>query len=70
MLQKQEKIFFEKTYCKNKKEQIMQEKYKNEELLNVLNVVQSDINKVMRDSQDILNKEAEKLEKIRNEQLP
>lgn len=64
-----EKIFFEKTYCKNKKEQIMQEKYKNEELLNVLNVVQSDINKVMRDSQDILNKEAEKLEKIRNEQL-
>lgn len=64
-----EKIFFEKTYCKNKKEQIMQEKYRNEELLNVLNVVQSDINKVMRDSQDILNKEAEKLEKARNEQL-
>ena len=64
-----EKIFFEKTYCKNKKTQIMQEKYRNEELLNVLNVVQSDINKVMRDSQDILNKEAEKLEKIRNEQL-
>jgi hypothetical protein len=64
-----EKIFFEKTYYKNKKTQIMQEKYRNEELLNVLNVVQSDINKVMRDSQDILNKEAEKLEKARNEQL-
>ena len=64
-----EKIFFEKTYYKNKKTQVMQEKYRNEELLNVLNVVQSDINKVMRDSQDILNKEAEKLEKIRNEQL-
>jgi hypothetical protein len=47
----------------------MQEKYKNEELLKVLDVVQSDINKVMRDSQDILNKEAEKLEKARNEQL-
>ena len=39
----------------------------NEELLAVLNVVQSDINKVLRDSQDILNKETEKLEKCVSE---
>lgn len=64
-----EKLYLEKTNCIKKKERILQEKYKNEELLNVLNVVQSDINKVMRDSQDILNKEAEKLEKARNGQL-
>ena len=37
----------------------------NEELLAVLNVVQSDINKVLRDSQDILNKETEKLKMIK-----
>lgn len=64
-----ERLYLEKTNCIKKKERIMQEKYKNEELLNVLNVVQSDIDRVMRDSQDILNQEADKLEKVRNEQL-
>ena len=64
-----ERLYLEKTYYLKKKEQIMQEKCRNEELLNVLNVVQSDIDKVMRESQDILNQEADKLEKVRNEQL-
>ena len=42
------------------------EKEKNDKLLQVLNVVQADIDKVLRDSQDILNQEIERLEKIKN----
>ena len=58
-----ERLYFYKNSKKKKEENIMQKKMNNEELLAVLNVVQSDINKVLRDSQDILNKETEKLEK-------
>ena len=42
------------------------EKEKNDKLLQVLNVVQADIDKVLRDSQDILNQKIERLEKIKN----
>lgn len=58
-----------KSYISRKQYKIMQEKQKNEELLTVLNVVQSDINRVFIDSQNILNQEADKLERVRNEQL-
>ena len=62
-----EQLYFYKNSKKKKEENIMQKKMNNEELLAVLNVVQSDINKVLRDSQDILNKETEKLEKCVSE---
>ena len=62
-----ERLYFYKNSKKKKEENIMQKKMNNEELLAVLNVVQSDINKVLRDSQDILNKETEKLEKCVSE---
>lgn len=51
----------------DKKRKIEIQKRNNEELLTVLNVVQSDIEKVLRDSQDILNKETKKLERCKNE---
>lgn len=59
-----ERLYFYKNSKKKKEENIMQKKMNNEELLAVLNVVQSDINKVLRDSQDVLNKETEKLKMI------
>ena len=62
-----ERLYFYKNSKKKIEENIMQKKMNNEELLAVLNVVQSDINKVLRDSQDVLNKETEKLEKCVSE---
>ena len=60
-----ERIYLNKSNHFRKQEKNRQDRKSNEELLAVLNVVQSDIEKVLRDSQGILNKEAEKLEKVR-----
>lgn len=59
-----ERMYLNKSNHFRKQEKNRQDRKSNEELLVVLNVVQSDIEKVLRDSQGILNKEAEKLEKV------
>lgn len=59
-----ERMYLNKSNRFRKQEKNRQDRKSNEELLAVLNVVQSDIEKVLRDSQGILNKEAEKLEKV------
>ena len=64
-----EKMYFLLSLSESKKEKVYQQKRKNDELLIVLNTVQSDINKIMKDSQSILDEEAKKLERVRNEQL-
>ncbi len=62
-----EMLYLQKNNTSKKKKTIDREKKNNEELLAILNVVQSDIDKVMRESQDILNEETEKLERVVSE---
>ena len=59
-----EKLFFHIQKNDKKLEKIKNQKKSNDELLAVLNVVQSDILKVMEDSQNTINKEVEKLEEL------